>query len=71
MKSSAHIAIAVNKANKILGLIRRSLTYMDIPLLKHLYTSLIRPHLVFGNVICSPYFKGDIDLLEKVQHRDT
>jgi len=30
LKSSAHIAAAVYKANIILGLIRRSFTYMDV-----------------------------------------
>jgi len=39
--------------------------------MKQLYTSLVRPQLEFGNVIWSPYLKGDIDLLEKVQHRAT
>lgn len=71
LKSSAHIAAAVNKANQILGLIRRSFTYMDIPLMKQLYTSLVRPHLEYGNVIWQPYLKGEMDLLERVQHRAT
>jgi len=64
LKSSAHIAAAVNKTNKILELIRRSFTYMDIPLMKQLYTSLVRPHLELGNVIRIPYLKGEMDLLE-------
>jgi hypothetical protein len=71
LKPSAHIVAAVNKANQILGLIRRSFTYMDIPLMKQLYTSLVRPHLEFGNIILHPHLKGDMGLLERVQHRAT
>jgi hypothetical protein len=69
LKSSAHKAMAVNKANHILGLTRRSFTYMDIPLMKQL--SLVRPRLDFGNVISNSYLKVDMDLLERVQHRAT
>jgi ribonucleases P/MRP protein subunit RPP40 len=63
LKSSAHIAVAVNKANQIVRLIRRSFRYMDIPLMKQLCTSLVRPHLEFGNVIWNPYLLV-MDLLE-------
>jgi len=70
LKSSAHIAAAVNKANKLLRLIR-SFTYMDTPLMKQLYTFLVRPQLEFGNVIWNPCLKGKMDLLERVQHRAT
>ena len=59
-KSTAHIAAAVNKANKILRLIR-SFTYMDIPLMKQLYTSFVGPHLEFGSLEMSsgiPTSKG-------------
>ena len=37
---------AVCKANQILGLIRRTFTYMDCQLMKQLYTALVGPHLV-------------------------
>jgi len=35
------------------------------------FTSIVRPHLEFGNVIWNPCLKGEIDLLERVQHRTT
>jgi len=38
LKFSVHIAYAVKKANQILGLIRRSFTFLDISLMKQLYT---------------------------------
>ena len=39
--------------------------------MKHLYTSMVRPHLELGNGIWHPQFKKDRDLMEKVQHRAT
>ena len=37
-------------ANKMLGLIRRSFTYLDGPTIKKLYTSLVRHILEYGKV---------------------
>ena len=70
-KPSNHIAHAVCKANQILGLIRRSFTYIDCSLMRLLFTSLVRPHLEYGNVVWYPYLQRDIELLESVQHRAT
>ena len=66
-----HINKAINQANQILGLIRRSFTYMDIQSMKQLFTALVRPHLEYGNVIWHPHLKRDIDSIERVQHRAT
>ena len=44
----------VSKTNRMLGLIRRSYTYLDGPLLTKLYTSLIRPLLEYGNTAWTP-----------------
>ena len=57
MKFSVHITHAASKANQILGLIRRSFTYIDPTLMKQLYTALVRPHLEYGNVVWHPKFK--------------
>ena len=63
-KFSVHIAYAVKKANQILGLVRRSFTFLDIDLMKQLYTVMVRPHLEYGNVVWHPQFKRDLELLE-------
>ena len=70
-KSSNHVAHAVSKANQLLGMIRRAFTYMDGSLMKLLFTSVVRPHLEYGNVVWHPYLKKDIELIESVQHRAT
>ena len=64
-----HVEQAVNKANRLLGLIRRADTYTDGNTLVKLFTSLIRPILEYANVAWSPILKRDQDLLENVQRR--
>jgi ribonuclease P/MRP protein subunit RPP40 len=71
LKASTHCAKAVGKANQILGLIRRSFTYLDCRLMKQLFTAMVRPHLEYGNVVWHPFLRKDIQLLEGVQHRAT
>ena len=69
--ASSHVAHIVQKANQILGLIRRTFTYMDCNLMRQLFTSVVRPHLEYANVVWHPYLKKDIALIEGVQHRAT
>ena len=59
------------KANKIIGRIKHSFCYLDPPSIRKVYTSLVRPHLEYANVIWNPYLKKDKDVLEKVQRRAT
>jgi hypothetical protein len=44
---------------------------MDVKLLRSLYVTFVRPLLEFAIPVWSPIQKGDIDLLESVQHRAT
>ena len=68
---SKHIECQVNKANRLVGLIRRSFTYLDKEMMRQLFTALVRPHIEFANIIWAPRFKKDIKLIEKVQKRAT
>ena len=67
----SHIQKAVNKANQMVGLIKRAFTYLDKETLLLLYKSLVRPHLEYGNIIWSPYLKRQSIAIEKVQRRVT
>jgi len=69
LKFSVHVAHAAAKANKILGLIRRSFVHLGITLMKQLYICMVRPHLEYGNVVWHPMLKKDQDALESVQRR--
>ena len=66
-----HVRTKVNKANQIMGVIRRSFKYMDERIFSLLYKSMVRPHLEYGNVIWHPNKVKLIDLIENVQRRAT
>ena len=71
LKFSQHIEMLVAKANRILGLIRRSYQFLDGVSMKQLFTALVRPHLEFANVAWSPKYHKDKNLIEGVQRRAT
>jgi len=54
-----------------LGLIKRNFIYMDKHTFITLYKSLVRPHLEYANSVWSPYKKGNVEAIEKVQKRAT
>ena len=66
-----HINEKVNKANSIMGVIRRTFEFRDIKTFKILYTALVRPHVEYANQVWNPHLKKHIDLLENVQRRAT
>ena len=71
LKFEEHIPTKVQKANAIVGLIRRSFSYLDGPLFKKLFTTFVRPHLEYAQAVWSPHLKKHINLLENVQRRAT
>ena len=64
-----HIRSKVCKANGLLGMLRRSFTYMDKDMFKQLFTSIVRPHLEYGAPVWNPSSKKLITLIENVQRR--
>jgi hypothetical protein len=71
LKYSWHIGMQVNTSNRLLCLIRRSYEYLDIEMMKLLFTSFVCPNLEFGNVVLSPTLENDKNLVESVQSRAT
>ena len=71
LKYHKRAASAVKQANKVLGLITHSFTALDDTTLPLLYTSMIRPHLEYGNIIWRPHFKEDMKAVERVKKRAT
>lgn len=66
-----HIRTIVSKAQRLMGLIKRTLGFnapQNAKLL--LYNSLVRPTLTYASVVWNPD-KGDLTLLERVQRRAT
>ena len=68
---SRHIQHQANKANSIMGLIRRTYSYLDEQNFKYLFQALARPHLEYAEAVWSLSKVGDIDVLENVQIRAT
>ena len=66
-----HISTKINKANRIMGLIRHTMEYLDKENFLMLYKSLVRPHLEYANPVWSPYLKKHITAIENVQRRAT
>ena len=66
-----HIREIVNKANSMLGMIRRGFSCMDKEIFMHLYPVLVRPLLEYCVQIWSPYRQDLINLIEGVQRRAT
>jgi hypothetical protein len=66
-----HVQEAVKKANKILGVIKRTFKYLDCDTLVLLYKSMVRSHLEYAQTVWSPHKQFNIEMLEKVQRRAT
>ena len=66
-----HITEKVNKANALVGIIRRSFTHLDPDTFAKIFVAFVRPHLEYGQVIWSPHLRKYINMIEKVQIRAT
>ena len=68
---SSHINKKIGIANSIVGLIRRSFTFLDGNSFRKLFCAFVRPHLEYGQAVWSPHLQKQIDALEMVQIRAT
>lgn len=66
-----HIQETINKANKRIGIIRRTFTHIDRDIFNLVYKVLIRPILEYGNIIWHPNLKRQSIAIERVQRRAT
>ena len=66
-----HIQKAISKANQMVGIIKRSFSYLDKEIFLKLYKAMVRPHLEYGNLIWHPYLKRQSVAIERVQRRAT
>ena len=67
----AHIQSVTSKANRILGIIKRTFTFMDVDTFLRLYKTMVRPHLEYANAVWAPHLKRQSRDIERVQRRAT
>lgn len=63
--------VKINKAYRMLGLIKRNFKYLTTESFTLLYKNMVRSQLDYCSSVWSPYRKGDIEALEKVQKKAT
>ena len=71
IKFDEHINQAVNKANRILAITRRTFECIDDDIFKMIFKGLVRPHLEYAAPVWSPHLKKHVELIENVQRRAT
>ena len=71
LKQHKHVAEIAKRANRMLGMIKRTITCKSIENIMSYYKSLVRPIIDYASGIWNPYHKKDIIKLEKIQRRAT
>ncbi|GAB0181401.1 mitochondrial enolase superfamily member 1 [Grus japonensis] len=69
LNMSQQCALAAQKANRVLGCIKRRVTSRLREVILPLYSTLMRPHLEYCIQLWGPQYKTDMELLEQVQKR--
>ena len=68
---SHHVNMVVSKANRMLGLILNTFTYLNLELFRSLYCTFVRSQLELAVSAWNPYLAKDKEALELVQRRAT
>ena len=71
LKWKSQVEASFKRANSVIGFISRNFHYKSKDIMLPLYTSLVRPHMEFAVQFWSPHLRGDVNKMERIQHRAT
>ena len=71
LKFSKQCLLAKNKANLMLSIINRGVSYKSAEVISKLYRLYVRPHLEYCVQFWAPINMKDADMLEEIQRRAT
>jgi len=63
LKCSQQCEYAYSKANRVMGMIRRTITYKERRIMLSLYKTLVRPYVEYCSCAWNPSYKKDKELL--------
>jgi len=71
MKSVEQCMYAANRANRALGMIKRTIRNREPEIMVKLYKAIVRPHLEYCVSAWNPHYSKNKELMERVQRRFT